>query len=565
MKKNRMLSAILIISIISFIGIGSLIEMQVQSILYMKTTNSLSTASLEKDTNLANANASFIGEAAFDQLGSSIAIAGDVNGDGYDDILTGAHFANGDDRGKAYLFYGNDEDIWSLGTSCSDANTSFIGEAAYDHLGSSVAGVGDVNRDGFDDFLIGADNASSDNRGKVYLFYGNDEDIWSSGTSCSDANASFIGEAAYDHLGSSVAGVGDVNGDGYSDFLIGAKNASTTNQGITYLFFGTSEDIWSVGTSCSEANASIIGKAAGDQFGFSIAGAGDVNADDYNDFLIGAPKNDDSDTQAGKTYLFFGTNEEIWSSGMSCSEANASFEGDTYSIESGHAVAGTGDVNGDGFDDFLIGAPRYNAIIDNEGKIYLFYGNETNTWSNGMNLSEANASFVGEDENDYAGWSVAGAGDVNGDGYDDFLIGAYRYNDSVNQDEGKTYLIFGQESSWLMDMNLENANASFIGEESYDYSGIPLAGGGDINGDGGDDFLIGAYRDDNDNGVDAGSIYLIFGIPKKTQAIVSPLFLLLLQSPEKEQIPAYPSAIILPITVSTIIGALYLYRRKNHT
>ncbi len=554
---------ILILILAGLVSIGSFIENQTNPELFINTRKEINISALQINTYLANADASFIGENEYDLAGVSLAGIGDVNGDNIDDFLIGASQYNvsSGNEGKVYLFFGNNTNSWSTGMSCSKANASFIGESEDDYAGCAVAGAGDVNKDGYDDFLIGASGGDDFNKpGKVYLIFGRDYG-WGKDINLANANASFLGEANGDHAGSSVAGAGDVNGDGYDDFLIGAYNASTNNAGKTYLFFGNDTNSWSSGISCSEANASFIGEAAGDVSGHSIAGAGDINRDGYDDFLIGAPENDDGGSAAGKTYLFFGTNETIWSTGMSCSEANASFEGEIFSIRSGYAVAGVGDVNGDNYDDFIIGAPQYEASIDKEGKTYLFFGNDTNSWSSGMNCSQANASFIGEDEGDYSGNAVAGAGDVDGDGYGDFLIGAYRYNHSSDVDIGKTYLIFGQKTGWLMDVNLENAGASFIGETSYDYSGQTLAGAGDVNGDGYDDLLIGAYRDDNIAGVDAGQSYLIFG--ESALTLQMPLALLFLPSPEGEQIPVYPPLIILPIAVSTIIAILYLNKRKR--
>jgi len=174
-------------------------------------------------------------------------------------------------------------------------------------------------------------------------------------------------------------------------------------------------------------------------------------------------------------------------------------------------VAGAGDVNNDGYDDILIGAygnddgPGINA-----GKTYLIFGDETNQISMDISLTDADASFKGEAENDYSGYSVAGAGDVNNDGYDDILIGAYG-NDDGGSGAGKTYLIFGDETDQIsMDISLTAANALFIGENEDDQSGISVARASDVNNDGYDDILIGAIRND-DGGSSAGKTYLMFG------------------------------------------------------
>ena len=328
-------------------------------------------------------------------------------------------------------------------------------------------------------------------------------------TSLSEANASFIGENSGDLSGISVAGVGDVNNDGFDDILIGATQNSEweTYAGQTYLIFGRPTTDWQMDLSLFEANASFIGEHISDYSGVSVAGAGDVNNDSYDDILVGAPYDEDGGIFAGQTYLILGRPTADWQMDQNLSEANASFIGENSGDRSGYSVAGAGDVNNDGYDDILIGAYFNYDGGDYAGQTYLILGGPTATWQMDQSLSEANASFIGENSGDYSGYSVAGAGDVNNDGYDDILIGAYENY------AGQTYLILGgPTATWQMDQSLSEANASFIGEDGGDYSGYSVAGAGDVNNDGYEDILIGAYLDE-DGGIDAGQTYLILGRP----------------------------------------------------
>jgi hypothetical protein len=209
-------------------------------------------------------------------------------------------------------------------------------------------------------------------------------------------------------------------------------------------------------TDLGDSSASFIGEDTEDNSGDTVAGAGDVNGDGYDDILIGAYGNDDGGNSAGKTYLIFGK-ASGWSMDTDLSNADASFWGENAFDGSGGSVAGAGDVNGDGYDDILIGAPNNDDGGSVAGQTYLILG-KASGWSMDTDLSKADASFWGENALDQSGYSVASAGDVNGDGYDDILIGA-RGNGDGGMRTGQTYLILGKASGWAMDTNLSNATS----------------------------------------------------------------------------------------------------------
>ena len=489
--------------------ITSILLMNVLLILPSLISTPVEALDVGMDTDLSASDASFWGEDSIDFSGISVVGAGDVNGDGYDDILIGAHNNDegGSGAGQTYLIFGK-ASSWAMDTDLSTSSASFLGEGANDYSGNSVAGAGDVNGDGYDDILIGADrnNDGGGDAGQTYLIFGKASG-WAMDTDLSASDASFWGENQDDYSGTSVSGAGDVNGDGYDDILIGAdgNDDGGTTAGQTYLILGKPSG-WAMDASLSASDASFWGEDGGDQSGGQVSGAEDVNVDGYDDILIGAHRDWDSGNIAGQTYLILGK-DSGWTMDTDLSASDASFWGENAEDQSGISVSSAGDVNGDGYDDILVGALGNDNGGNTAGQTYLILG-KISGWSMDTDLSASDASFWGEDTHDRSGYSVAGVGDVNGDGYDDILIGAYGNKENGNF-AGQTYLILGKVFGWVMDTELSTSEASFQGEDTNDYSGISVAGAADINGDGYDDILIGAYKDSDADG-NAGQTYLIF-------------------------------------------------------
>jgi hypothetical protein len=472
------------------------------------------------EVNLADADLTFLGEAADDWAGYSVSPAGDVNNDGYDDFLVGAPRVKIEVQpgrfvgaGAAYLVLGRANEEWPASPiDLSQADAQFLGLPTDGMTGRQNYTAGDVNNDGFDDFLISGWTADSGlpQQGKAYLFLGRSEIDWGMAYPVGDANASFLGENAQDFAGYYVSTAGDVNNDDYDDFLITSTHYDISNTetisgtGKVYLILGRETPDWGLDYSLANADASFIGEEEEDRIGRSATGVGDVNGDGYDDFLIASISNDEGGNDAGQSYLFLGRaaggapdydpDRPWWGTGYSVAGADASFIGEAEGDESGRRVAGAGDVNGDGYDDFLIGASKHDYVAPDVGKTYLILGKPSANWGMDFPLAQANAGFIGESAHDQAGRRVSGAGDVNGDGFHDFLIGAPHSN-RAGERAGSAYLMYGRPNAaaWSSNFSLRRADIVYVGEAELDVAGYDVAAAGDVDGNGFDDTLIGAY------------------------------------------------------------------------
>ncbi|MFT4541168.1 MAG: hypothetical protein ACI841_004418 [Planctomycetota bacterium] len=430
------------------------------------------------------------GNQAFSMYGLSVSGAGDTNADGYDDVLIGAPFYDGGqlDEGRASLFLGSST---GLGTSAAwTAEANFPGAL----VGHSVTGVGDVNGDGYADVGFGAPNWSSPqvNEGIAAVYLGGPNGPDSVPTWSVESNAT---NATF---GYSIATAGDVNGDGYADVLVGAPQfpRATAGEGFFRLYLGSSAGL-------SPAHEfEMFSDQVDSSFGCSVASAGDVNGDGFGDVLVGARLFDDGQIDEGKVFLFFGR-----SRGLAAS-ASLTLAIDQEGAAFGTSVNGAGDVNGDGFSDVIIGAPDFDGGQNDEGRAFVFHGSPSGMSPVPDWIGEANQELAG------FGGAVDGAGDVNGDGYADVIISAPSY-DSGHVNEGKTFVYHGSSTGLL-----STPEWTAEGDQLEAEFGSCVAGAGDINGDGYHDVIVGAHLYDRGQ-IDEGVAFVYLGSPNGLNAIHS--------------------------------------------
>ena len=420
-------------------------------------------------------------ETGIQNFGDGIQSVGDINGDGCDDILICAPYWNSI-RGRVYFFYGSDE------INPTSPDMVFSGEEPNEALGGYAGTFGsDVNKDGYSDIILGA-KGYHDNDGRVYMYFGGP-------TMDTQADIIFNGEADKKSSFGFTVSAGDINNDGYEDILVGAQGYDDW-RGRVYLFWGgkamdTAADVIFEGEPFP-GNEPVLDTKTGwllqGMFGRKIAASGDVNGDGYNDILVGARYAPDRNFN-GCAYLFFGNTKEEMDGACDC----------VFTGEDAHDQMGSSldlfDINNDNFADVIIGA-RYAA--DYRGCVYVYWGGHN------FDASSPDLILVGKPRSHIGGDDIV-CGHFNNDEYGDILAGAMGYPDPYNATNrmGCAYMFNGNTRDSMDQL----ADHIFKGESMHSGRFGTGLSSGDFNNDHFDDVVIGAWGYDNRQ----GRAYLYYG------------------------------------------------------
>ncbi len=461
------------------------------------------------------------GEGPDDAFGQAITVIGDMNGDGVDDFAVGSV-----DTETVYVVFGGDDggvpDLFDLSTLDGTNGFVFDGSGTSQSVATEIAAAGDFNNDGLADLAIAAEEAGDP--GSVYLILGSDQPFGAAFTM-----ADFDGEKGVridtrltdDSEGLSIAGIGDFNDDGIDDIAIGTPLVNEVlfvNHGRVSVIFGREgalPAILSLDDQTEDEAVEIAGGGNLERLGSDVARVGDVNNDGIDDLLIGNAPNG---LQSHEGYIIYGRDDHGENISLNNLNADIAVRFDEASGGDERVVAGIGDVNNDGIEDFAIGVPRASIETEADGIVFVVFGRD-DEYGETLNLSgleEGEGFFIGGAPGGALfGWDIAAAGDVNGDGIDDFIVGAVT-EDRSGEDAGGAYVIFGRSNGFPLALDLATLNGlngyEITGAAPGDFAGFSVAGGKDVNQDGLTDLIVGAPGS-GANGVGSGAIHIVYGAP----------------------------------------------------
>ncbi|HRX35727.1 MAG TPA: FG-GAP-like repeat-containing protein, partial [Aestuariivirga sp.] len=437
-----------------------------------------------------------------------IASIGDQNGDGLTEIITGAPGSDDKavDAGRVYITFG--QAAGGTTTTLGDSLTEIIvdGVRAGDRAGAAVGSISDLNGDGLDEILVGApgfDRTGVTDMGAAFVLWGTGTpggiDLGDPAQGTGNGKGYMIrGEAAGDEAGAALASIGDLNGDGLAEVLVGARlnDAGGTDSGAAYVVWGKATDsgVLLSNVAAGTGGFKIIGENSGDEVGTTISAIHDLNGDGLDDILVAAPQNDEGGNHGGAVYVVYGkpTGTAVDLGDVAAGTGGYKIVGTTQE-KAGAAMRGIGDINGDGLADIAIGSPGSGGTPGSQN-IYVVFGKSTtgNVSLAAVAAGTGGFKIIGEAGQNLDGMSFAASADFNRDGIVDFVLGT-PYDEEGGKEAGAVYVIWGGVST-AVDLSLvaQGIGGAKIVGTAGSLTGTSVAAAGDLNGDGTADLIIGS-------------------------------------------------------------------------
>ncbi len=412
----------------------------------------------------------------------------DFDGDGYADVVIGARDLDAPqvDEGTVYVFYGSARGLVVDPHAIDDPS-----DQANAYFGTSIAAVGDLDADGYGDLAVGAQGYDGEqaDEGNAFVFYGRASGL----ASTPDVEIDSPEGAAGGLFGAVVTGAGDLDGDGYADLAVDAAGTAS-RRGKAFVFYGRA---MGVGRAPDVAIENPLARP-NTSFGHWMDGAGDVDGDGYSDLAIGAYELDAEQTDEGGAFLYHGGVRGLET------EPRTAFPNPSHVAEGafGVRVLGGVDLDRDGYADLAITAHGQSMPEPKEGGAFVFAGSAM-----GVDPDPTATVDNPADEALSRFGAALGGGDLDGDGYDDLAVGAYLLGGGDNDGEGAAYVYPGSDDGIGTGPRIELANPTGQTDGSF---GIALASPGDIDGDGYDDLVVGAYLQTSEVSIE-GVVYVYYG------------------------------------------------------
>jgi hypothetical protein len=463
-----------------------------------------------------------------DKFGQSAAPLSDVDGDGLVDLVVGANRDDdgGFDRGAVWVLFLNSDGTVKGHQKISDTQGGLSGPpgialATGDSFGTGVFAPGDYDGDGITDVVTGAsgDDDGGVDRGAVWMLFLNSNGTVKAQQKISDTQGGFTGTLDDgDQFGLGLASLGDLDGDGVDDLVAGARldDDGGYDRGAVWILFMNSDGTVKGHQKISNTDGGFTGTLADDsRFGISVASLGDLDGDGVVDVAVGEYFSNDGGIHRGAVWILFLNSNGTVKAHQKISAIDGGFTGTLDDVdEFGESVTSLGDLDNDGVVDIAVGTRLDDDGGNNRGAVWILFLNNDGTVKGHQKISDTSGSFTGTlDDSDWFGESVFSLGDYDGDGVGDVVVGACR-DDDGGDDRGAVWMLFlNSDGTVKTHQKISNTQGGFTGAlDDIDRFGQSVAPLGDLDGDGSEDLIVSAVKDD-DGDVDAGALWVLFTGP----------------------------------------------------